>query len=330
MRGSGFMLLGEGQLVCSVNGTVVAGTLLGPTRLACTVPAAAAPGTVALTVSLSGGEPGTFSLSSASYTYYEQPTLRSIHPDRGPADGGTQVTVAGNGFDRLPDPSLLRCRFGAVSSEASLVNATHVVCKPSWGSGTARVSLAINGVSFAASSLSYSFYGRHAPALVDVHFSQEAQKLLIVFDAQPTDRAGMNGVGACATVLSDATVALLRGTGVKADCYWQDAHTLVAPLDIYTAAAPGMLVEVRGGVVCYEGDASLCAAATARAVPRDHPCDAAATAEREACTTPTLTLTLTLNLSLTLAQPQPGVHDTHGLRHDLARAERVRQHSPAA
>ena len=91
LSGSGFMLLGEGQLVCSVNGTIVAGTLLGLTRLACTVPVAAAPGTVTVAVSLNGGEPGTFSLSSASYTYYEQPTLQSISPDRGHAEGGTQV-----------------------------------------------------------------------------------------------------------------------------------------------------------------------------------------------------------------------------------------------
>ena len=107
------------------------------------------------------------------------------------------------------------------------------------------------------------------PALIDVRFSEEAQKLLIVFDAQPTDRAGMNGVGACAIVLSDATVALLRGTGDAPGCYWEDSRTLVAPLDIYTTAAPGMRIEVRGGVVCYEGDATLCAAATARTVPRD-------------------------------------------------------------
>ena len=91
LSGSGFMLLGEGQLVCNVNGTVVAGTLLDPTRLACTAPAAAAPGTVAIAVSLNGGEPGTFSLSSASYTYYEQPTLQAISPDKGLAEGGTQV-----------------------------------------------------------------------------------------------------------------------------------------------------------------------------------------------------------------------------------------------
>ena len=170
LRGSGFMLLGEGQLVCSVNGAVVAGTLLDPSRLACTVPAAAAPGTVAVAVSLNGGEPGTFSLSAASYTYYEQPTLQSISPDAGLAEGGTQVTVAGRGFDRLPTADglpnldLLRCQFSEVSSSVSFVNATHVVCSTIWGSGTVRASLALNGASFAASTLSYHFHGRHAYA----------------------------------------------------------------------------------------------------------------------------------------------------------------------
>ena len=106
----------------------------------------------------------------------------------------------------------------------------------------------------------------------------------------------MNGVGACAIVLSDATVALLRGTGDAAGCYWEDARTLIAPLNIYTAAAPGMLIEVLGGVVCYEKDASLCAAASARTVPHD-PKPYTPNLPLILALTLTVTLTLTLTLS---------------------------------
>ena len=80
------------------------------------------------------------------------------------------MTVTGRGFDRLPaadglpNLDLLRCQFGEVSSPVSFVNATHVVCSTIWGSGTVRASLALNGVSFAASTLSYHFRGRHAYA----------------------------------------------------------------------------------------------------------------------------------------------------------------------
>ena len=78
--------------------------------------------------------------------------------------------MAGSGFDRLTmddglsNLDLLRCQFGEASSQVSFVNATHVVCSTIWGSGTVRASLALNGVSFAASTLSYHFYGRHAYA----------------------------------------------------------------------------------------------------------------------------------------------------------------------
>ena len=58
---------------------------------------------------------------------------------------------------------------------------------------------------------------------------QEAVTLQIIFDAQPTNRAGMNGLGDCGAVLAPSTVAQLMGEGSeRPQCDWTDDSTLVA------------------------------------------------------------------------------------------------------
>ena len=82
--------------------------------------------------------------------------------------------------------------------------------------------------------------------LVDVYFPAAATTLVIQFDRQPTNRAGMNGQQPCALILSAPTVATLRGDAAAAPlCAWTDASTLVAYLTKFTHAGPGMGVEQR-------------------------------------------------------------------------------------
>lgn len=54
------------------------------------------------------------------------PTVFSIYPSRGTSAGGTQVTVLGRAFGT---ESKATCRFGAVNTPVTVVDANHMVCK---------------------------------------------------------------------------------------------------------------------------------------------------------------------------------------------------------
>jgi hypothetical protein len=96
--------------------------------------------------------------------------------------------------------------------------------------------------------------GLHAPALVDVYFSQDATKLIVQLDSQRTNRGGANGNTPCNALFSDATAAQLRGAAsAQADCGWDDDSTIVVFLTLDTAAAPGMLVKLRPSVIWPQG-----------------------------------------------------------------------------
>ena len=53
--------------------------------------------------------------------------------------------------------------------------------------------------------------GLHKPALLEAYFPTAAVTI-IRFDPQPTNRAGMNGVGPCSQVLDDATILQLKAS----------------------------------------------------------------------------------------------------------------------
>ena len=138
--------------------------------------------------------------------------------------------------------------------------------------------------------------GQHGAALTHAAYMAEGTTLVVVFDAQPTNRGGMTGVGPCAAVLGDATVALLRGAAADAPrCFWEDDSTLVAYLNYLTDAGPGMAVTVRPGVLWPKmwpwpgtcaGDESMCADAITLNVDAYFPCDERDTAEIEGCVVP--------------------------------------------
>ena len=144
----------------------------------------------------------------------------------------------------------------------------------------------------------FAFTGLHAPALVDAHFDEGGTMLLIRFDDQPTNRGGMNGVGACASVLDDDTSALLQGTSpVPAECYWTDDTTLIAQLTMHSMATGGMRVGLKPGTLwplawTYPGSCdvpgSKCTpAGSSLVVDADFPCDQRETSTRELCPPPT-------------------------------------------
>ena len=62
---------------------------------------------------------GTFVADAATFTVYQQPTLKSITPKEGDANGGNEVTIVGSGFMSLAPAAnaaatrtqFLRCKF---------------------------------------------------------------------------------------------------------------------------------------------------------------------------------------------------------------------------
>ena len=65
-----------------------------------------------------------------------QPTLASIAPDIGDANGRADVVITGVGFTALPSAlDLFRCRFDNEVQPAapSLLNDTHAICTTTWG-----------------------------------------------------------------------------------------------------------------------------------------------------------------------------------------------------
>lgn len=334
VHGSGFVNLGV-QPACRLgSSTIVVGTLLDESRILCTVPAnfTATALYTAVSVSLNGGTNGTFSANAAIFVYYAPPRLDSISPNSGNATGGTLVTLTGAGFDGL-DPSdparraeHLRCRFGFEAQPTAAIShtATSIVCTTSWGVETQTglpVSLSLNANSYALDPASgggpangrralrvlasndnnvvFYFQGGHAPAVVETYFNQAGTTLVIQFDSQATDRAGMQGLELCSRILDSVTVTQLQGSDPSAPlCAWLDDSTVYSQLTAGTDAAPGITVRVRAGTVCAAKSSDLCVADTLVAVDKDFPCDRAGTPDRrELCGQPEVVIQAPTELS---------------------------------
>ena len=76
----------------------------------------------------------------------------------------------------------------------------------------------------------FFYQGLHPPAIVEVFFPIEATTIVIRFDAQATNRAGMNGVDR-GQVLDDATADILKGeASEEALCDWFDDTSMFVQL----------------------------------------------------------------------------------------------------
>ena len=305
---------GAGSLVCVIDGMPEPATLLDSGRVLCDMPPMSSPRTVAVTVSLNNATSGTLPTDSVSFAYYQVPTLLTLMPTSGNAMGGTPVTISGYGghFEGLSTDNMtrlqyLRIKFGDVIQSQPVLSLTphELVVEAPWGqAGEAFVTLALNGISFAVTGtkLGFTYFGLHAVQLIDVYFPVTATRLVIQFDAQPTNKANMNGQQPCATVLSYATVQVLRGSSDAAPlCAWTDDSTLVAFLTKFTDAGPGMSVEVLPDKIwpsawAYNGSCNVAESLCARSnltltIDADFPCDLrATTSTRELCATPFVTV----------------------------------------
>ena len=92
---------------------------------------------------------------------------------------------------------------------------------------------------------------QHAPQLVDAYLTTDKLNVILSFDVQPTDRAGMLGFGPCAIVLDDNTISRLTINRVDdvPMCGWTDDSTLVLYLSAAMPPMPGFTFTTRAGAV---------------------------------------------------------------------------------
>jgi hypothetical protein len=70
-----------------------------------------------------------FAMSESSFTYRSAPSVSSVWPLRGVAEGATPLTVLGSGFSSSAEAmGALRCRFNASDVPAVHVSESALVC----------------------------------------------------------------------------------------------------------------------------------------------------------------------------------------------------------
>lgn len=228
-----------GGVACSVDGVPIAGALLSASRALCVLLAMRA-GQVEVRLSLANGEAGSWT-EALPFLVYRAPTLRAVAPAGSDANGGTLVTVSGSSF--LVHPSLAahtsRCQFGGLQSAAPLfLNDTHAACVTPAGSGAQVVAVAPYGRTFLAGAVRFAFAGLRRPSLLDAHFAPDGGSLVLRFDGQPNNRAGMAELQPCGTLLDAQTVEVLQGAAAEPPlCGWLDDSTLTVRIDALTALA---------------------------------------------------------------------------------------------
>ncbi|CAM9091873.1 unnamed protein product, partial [Phaeothamnion confervicola] len=172
IRGAGFAL--TAHLAVRFGHVVVPATFIGPGELRCVAPPAPR-GEVTVSVTLNGvdftvadGNGGDSSSDSGGgvviYMYRRAAQLVSVLPTVGPMTGGTAVVIAGAGFSEADGG--ITCRFwmtaaaAAVSTAATAISDTELRCitPPAAASGSIYLDAALEGESFAASSIAFRYF----------------------------------------------------------------------------------------------------------------------------------------------------------------------------
>ncbi|MDQ1019066.1 IPT/TIG domain-containing protein [Streptomyces afghaniensis] len=95
-------------------GVTATPTVNSDSSLSVTVPAGAAAGPVAVSVTTAGG-----TNNGLTYTYVDSPTIGTINPTSGPTSGGTAVTITGTNLDSTDSVT-----FDGTPAPFSVINST--------------------------------------------------------------------------------------------------------------------------------------------------------------------------------------------------------------
>eukprot|EP00004_Rigifila_ramosa_P013166 TRINITY_DN289_c0_g1_i4.p1 TRINITY_DN289_c0_g1~~TRINITY_DN289_c0_g1_i4.p1 ORF type:complete len:4683 (+),score=945.47 TRINITY_DN289_c0_g1_i4:1543-14049(+) len=141
-------------LRCSfpLTGTVTVATYRNATMVTCPTPRRTTSGTTSVVLD-TGGPTAT---CTNCFSFYDQATVSSINPNKGPVFGGTVVTVSGTGY---ANTALLSCSFGSLIVAASFVSSTTLVCTaPSTTTATVvQLSVSLNRQQFSFTTVSYTY-----------------------------------------------------------------------------------------------------------------------------------------------------------------------------
>lgn len=219
-----------------------------------------------------------------------------------------------------------------LTTKATVINDTAIICRvphppprpqgsTDLGVEVASLRVSLNGQSFTNTTNAPTFYydsaRLHTPELVDAYYSSDLSTLVLVFDKQPTNRAGMVGMEDCSLVFDIATLHRLQSADLSRVlwCGWRDSSTLLIYLNPSTAVEAGLHLRLRPKVIRPAAatnvfyDIGFCAAASqvellhgtrclhASAfaisseeleitVNKNHPCDMQSTTLIEACNRP--------------------------------------------
>eukprot|EP00163_Fabomonas_tropica_P008375 TRINITY_DN17_c0_g4_i1.p1 TRINITY_DN17_c0_g4~~TRINITY_DN17_c0_g4_i1.p1 ORF type:complete len:4695 (+),score=879.62 TRINITY_DN17_c0_g4_i1:301-14385(+) len=153
---------------CKVAGTGTEQTayFVTTSSASCTTPPHTANGTLTVEMSLNHGADWTS--SGVAFYYYDQEVVTALSPSTGISSGGTLVSVLGSKFIRS---DTLRCRWDGNSSlttTATWINSGVVTCLsvPGASASSHDVDVAINGVTFTSSGISFSYYTDPVPTSV--------------------------------------------------------------------------------------------------------------------------------------------------------------------
>lgn len=103
---------------------VVPATWKKSTEIVCVSPAQTVAHTSTVSVTNNGD---VYSADTASFVYYNKPTVTSIYPTFGPLFGRSVVTVAGTNLNTGGTPAV-KCAFGTEQVKATIVSATSITC----------------------------------------------------------------------------------------------------------------------------------------------------------------------------------------------------------
>jgi IPT/TIG domain-containing protein/FG-GAP repeat protein/VCBS repeat protein len=273
LTGSGFLADGAGPNSVSIGGLPALGVVtVDDATLSCTTPPGAVDGPVAVSVTNANGA----STLPAGFRYFVAPTLAALAPQRGPAAGGTVVTLTGAGFLASGFGTNLVLFDGVAALDVIETSDTTLTCTtPPGTAGTLASVMLVNDNGVASLATAFRYHG--APRLTTLtpsHGPAAGGAATLGGSGFLNDEAGTNTVkfGALpasqVVVVSDATLtcALPAGTpGATVDVSVSNANgqsSLAAAyryhaLPTLTSAAPSRGPAAGGNTVTLTGSGFL-------------------------------------------------------------------------
>lgn len=219
---SGEHFSNSGALACSFDGFVVPARLLSVTVLQCESPPRHENDDVVVEVATNGRD---FTSDGQIFSFYRTKILAVI-PSAGPVDGGTLVSIAGEGFSVSGD---FVVRFGLVEVQATLTSSAWLQCVTPGQveAGEVSISVATNGVDFDGDSKTvFRYTSPVSLSFVEPSWGLKGDEITIVLrgngfinTTELTCSFGANWLHSSATFISASSVSCAVPLGVDAGEY---------------------------------------------------------------------------------------------------------------